>query len=171
MKAINVEIKARSTKEKNDKIRSFIRSKNGQSDGVKHQIDTYFHVPEGRLKLREFDDQMQLVFYKRDDKAGPKQSDVLLYSAKKDTALKEILSRSMGVWRLVDKQREIFFIDNVKFHLDEVEGLGTFMEIEAIDQDGSIGVEKLTEQCSFYLQQFGITNSDLLERSYSDMTG
>ncbi len=65
--------------------------------------------------------------------------------------------------------REIYFIENVKFHLDEVKGLGTFVEIEAIDSDGSIGKEKLLEQCNFYLQAFEIKDEDLLEKSYSDM--
>ncbi len=169
MKTVNVEIKAKSTSEKNDKIRSIIKSADFVSHGVKHQIDTYFNVPDGRMKLRESDEEMQLIYYKRDDKAGPKQSDVLMYSADKDQSLKDVLSGSIGVWKVVDKMREIYFIDNVKFHLDVVKGLGTFMEIEAIDTDGSIGVEKLEEQCSYYLKEFDIADSDLLEVSYSDM--
>ena len=70
---------------------------------------------------------------------------------------------------MVDKKREIYFIDNVKFHIDNVENLGTFMEIEAIDSDGSIGKDKLQEQCQFYIDLFGIAPTDLLSNSYSDM--
>ena len=70
---------------------------------------------------------------------------------------------------VVDKIREIYFIDNVKFHLDSVKDLGEFVEIEAIDETGEIGKEKLHEQCSFYLNLFGIKQEELLSCSYSDL--
>lgn len=70
---------------------------------------------------------------------------------------------------VVDKQREIYFIENVKFHLDKVESLGTFVAIEAIDEDGTIGISKLTEQCNYYLGMFNISNDDLISVSYSDL--
>ncbi len=69
----------------------------------------------------------------------------------------------------VDKKRNIAFIDNVKFHIDEVKGLGSFMEIEAIDIDGSIGLNKLQDQCAFYLEKLAIKEEDLIEISYSDL--
>ena len=70
---------------------------------------------------------------------------------------------------VVDKKREIYFIDNVKFHVDQVEDLGTFVEIEAIDMTGEIGKEKLLEQCEYYLNLFDISKNDLVEYSYSDL--
>jgi predicted adenylyl cyclase CyaB len=69
----------------------------------------------------------------------------------------------------VDKHREIFFISNVKFHIDTVKNLGTFMEIEAIDTHGSIGKEKLNEQCAYYSNLFEIKTEDLITVSYSDL--
>ena len=69
----------------------------------------------------------------------------------------------------MDKKREIYFIDNVKFHIDGVEDLGTFIEIEAIDKDGSIGKEKLLEQCQSFLDLFKIPQEDLISVSYSDL--
>jgi len=81
--------------------------------------------------------------------------------------LKDILSKSQGVLVVVDKQREILFIENVKFHLDIVQGLGSFVEIEAIDEDGTIGEAKLLEQCKAYLDLFGI--QELIAYSYSDL--
>jgi adenylate cyclase, class 2 len=69
----------------------------------------------------------------------------------------------------VDKTREIYFIENVKFHLDDVVNLGTFIEIEAIDLDGTIGNATLHEQCERYISLFGIRDSDLVSHSYSDM--
>lgn len=83
--------------------------------------------------------------------------------------MKEILTRSLGILAEVDKIRDIFFIENVKFHLDTVKDLGTFVEIEAIDDHGIIGKYKLLEQCGYYLKLFDINEEDLLEDSYSDM--
>ncbi len=70
---------------------------------------------------------------------------------------------------VVEKQREIYFIKNVKFHLDAVKDLGNFVEIEAIDRGGSIGKKQLYEQCVYYLQLFGISDNDLVSVSYSDL--
>ena len=70
---------------------------------------------------------------------------------------------------MVDKKRKIYFINNVKFHFDTVEGLGTFVEVEAIDKDGSIGKEKLQAQCDEYAALFGIDAEDYCSVSYSDM--
>lgn len=132
-------------------------------------MDTYFNVPQGRLKLREGNIENALIHYLREDVAGAKQSTVLLYQHQPDGNLKQILSAALGVKTVVDKKRKIYFIDEVKFHFDEVEGLGSFVEIEAIDRDGSIGLEKLKEQCAFYINVLGIRPSDHLPGSYSDM--
>jgi len=75
----------------------------------------------------------------------------------------------LGTLAVVDKQREIYFIDNVKFHIDNVRNLGSFVEIEAIDRNGTIGIEKLTEQCNYYMNLFKIEKNDLIDISYSDM--
>ena len=80
-----------------------------------------------------------------------------------------MLTRSLGIRVIVDKKREIYFIDNVKFHIDEVEQLGTFVEIEAINNTGKISKEKLTEQCDHFIQLLGIRFTDLIECSYGDM--
>ena len=121
------------------------------------------------LKLREGNIENQLIYYEREDSSGPKKSLVVLYKHNTDQSLKEMLTRSLGVLAIVNKHREIYFIDNVKFHLDKVRGLGNFVEIEAIDEDGSIGREKLHEQCKHYLKLLNISKEDLLENSYCDL--
>ena len=83
--------------------------------------------------------------------------------------MKEILTTALGVLVVIDKSREIYFINNVKFHVDIVKDLGTFVEIEAIDPDGTIGKEKLFEQCNYYLDLFKIRREDLISNSYSDL--
>lgn len=164
---LNIEIKARSYRI--DEIRAYLLGAGADYKGTDHQVDTYFQVNEGRMKLREGNIENSLIFYRRQDQAGPKASEVFLYHPPRDPKLKELLQHALGAKKVVDKHREIYFIENVKFHLDEVKGLGTFVEIEAIDLNGSIGKEKLLEQCHFYLKAFEIADEDLLEKSYSDM--
>lgn len=166
MKHLNVEIKAKCSDQA--KVKSILESHKADFKGVDHQIDTYFKVPQGRLKLREGNIENYLIFYEREDTEGPKQSKVTLYETESNSSLKEILTKSLGVLAVVDKQREIYFIDNVKFHVDTVQGLGNFMEIEAIDATGELGREKLLEQCNYYLKLFETSESDLLKDSYSD---
>ena len=167
MPHLNIEIKARTTEQ--DRIRKFLKSKNAEFVGIDHQVDTYFKVTSGRLKLREGNIENHLIYYERENLSGPKKSTVTLYKNNPDSNLKEILIKSLGVLAVVDKRREIFFIDNVKFHLDSVLGLGTFIEIEAIDKDESFGYDKLLEQCNYYLNLLPITKDDLIEISYSDL--
>ncbi|MDD3284531.1 MAG: class IV adenylate cyclase [Patescibacteria group bacterium] len=166
MKHTNIEIKAKCINQ--DKIRDILKSYDAKFIGTDHQIDTYFKVSKGRLKLREGNIENHLIFYEREDKSGPKQSNVTFCEFQKDSGLKKVLEKSLGVLVVVDKQREIYFIDNVKFHLDTVSGLGTFVEIEAIDGDDGIVGENLLEQCNKYLEILGIKESDLLDSSYSD---
>ncbi len=67
------------------------------------------------------------------------------------------------------KEREIYFIGHVKFHIDRVEGLGTFVEIEAIDSEGMYSQEELRAHCTHYTELLGINREDMLSHSYSDM--
>ena len=137
--------------------------------GEDHQKDTYYNVDFGRLKLREGNIENALIWYNRENVGGAKQSDILLYKHLPDEALKNILLKLHGIKIVVDKIRKIYFVDNVKFHFDRVEGLGTFIEVEAIDDSGNIGIEKLKEQCNFYISFFGIKENEFMKKSYSDM--
>lgn len=167
MKRLNVEIKARCKNP--ERIRRILESQEAYFRGVDRQIDTYFKANHGRLKLREGKIENHLIHYFRQDQAGPKKSEILLYNTKPKSDLKEVLATAMGIRAVVDKYRSIYYIDNVKFHVDEIKELGNFVEIEAIDVDGTIGEEKLREQCDFYLRLLQIDKADLLELSYSDM--
>jgi adenylate cyclase class 2 len=137
--------------------------------GTDHQVDTYFNVPNGRLKLREGNIENSLIHYNRTNTTSAKQSDVSLYQHQPEKNLKSVLTKALGVKVIVDKKRRIYFINNVKFHFDEVNELGSFVEVEAIDIDGSIGIEKLKEQCNYYIQLFGITDDQFIAESYSDL--
>jgi adenylate cyclase class 2 len=167
MPHINIEIKARCNN--HEKIRTLLQSRNVDFKGIDHQIDTYFKVNHGRLKLREGNIENHLIYYNRENTTGPKQSDIILFTSTPGSSLKPILVKANGILIVVDKKREIYFIENVKFHIDTVQDLGTFMEIEVIDKDGSIGRGKLLEQCNEYMKLFEIAESDLISVSYSDL--
>ena len=164
---LNVEIKA-STK-RATAIKTILAKQNARFQGIDHQIDTYYKVPKGRLKLRQGTIEKTLIHYQRSNQAGPKQSTVALHHPEDDASLKEVLESALEVLVVVDKQRAIYFIDNVKFHVDEVKGLGEFVEIEAIDSEGTIGLPQLQAQCNYYIQLLGIEPDDLIEVSYSDL--
>lgn len=167
MSILNVEIKAHC--DAPEAIRVILKENNANFKGTDHQIDTYFEVPDGRLKLRRGTIEQNLIFYRRPNSKTPKASDINLVPAKHPERLHALLDNALGTKVVVDKQREIYFIDNVKFHIDQVEELGSFVEIEAIDEDGSISRETLREQCQQYLELFGIQEADLVAESYSDM--
>ena len=164
---LNFEFKARTAVL--PELENRLRTLNPQYIGEDHQRDTYFHVAYGRMKLREGNIENTLIHYHRTNTAAAKQSDVLLYHHQPDAALKAVLTTALGVKVVVAKRRRIYFIDNVKFHFDAVEGLGTFVEVEAIDRDGSIGLATLQEQCRKYAALFGITQEDYVAESYSDL--
>lgn len=167
MSILNIEIKAHCKQP--DRIRKILNEHNADFKGTDHQIDTYFEVPEGRLKLRQGTIENNLIFYKRDNQSGPKASNINLVPVEHPKKLHNLLDNALSTKVVVDKKREIYFIENVKFHIDQVKELGSFIEIEAIDIDGTFGKEKLREQCQKYLELFEITDEQLIAHSYSDM--
>ena len=164
---LNVEIKARCADP--TPIRQYLLSRNADFKGLDEQTDTYFNVPNGRLKLRQGKIENNLIYYERENKAGPKNSNFNLVRIEDATGLKEVLVKSIGIKIVVQKRREIYYIHNVKFHIDEVPGLGSFVEIEAGNILRDLSQQELQEQCEFYLKEFGIKEADLLHVSYSDL--
>jgi adenylate cyclase, class 2 len=167
MSFLNVEIKARC----DDPvfIRNYLLSNAAEFKGLDEQIDTYFNVDKGRLKLREGKIENNLIYYERADQAGPKNSKFNLIKVEDAAGLKDVLEKSIGIKVVVQKKREIYYIRNVKFHIDEVPGLGSFVEIEAGNILADLSQQQLKDQCDFYLKEFKISEKDLMEVSYSDM--
>ena len=167
MTQLNIEIKAKSNNQ--DFVREVLKSLNAKFIGVDNQLDTYFKASSGRLKLRkEISRTLWSIMIAKISRVL-KRSNVTFYKSVDKSSLKEILTKALGILIAVDKTREIYFIENVKFHLDDVKNLGSFVEIEAIDSDGKIGKDKLLEQCNFYLNLFKIKQEDLISNSYSDL--
>lgn len=167
MSFLNVEIKARCNHPAF--VREYLLSKKAESKGLDEQTDTYFNVPNGRLKLREGNIENNLIFYERTNQAGPKNSHFKLVKIDDPQGLKETLSKSIGIKVVVKKKREIYYISNVKFHIDEVPNLGSFVEIEAGNILADLSQQQLKEQCDFYMTAFRVKEQDLIAVSYSDM--
>ena len=167
MAHINIEIKARC--DNPQRIRTILEDCSAEFRGIDHQVDTYFNVDRGRLKLRQGNIENSLIHYDRPNQVGPKPSVITLYKLDPGSTLKTLLTRALGVLVVVDKHREIYFIDNVKFHIDAVRQLGSFVEIEAIDTTGLLDHSTLLGQCRRYMDLLAIQEHDLLDCSYSDM--
>lgn len=166
MQIINIEIKARTAGIA--PLRKILSQEGALFRGTDHQTDTYFNVPKGRLKLREGNIENNLIHYSRTDQSGPKLSRVALFPVTKEaSSLRAILDKSCGVLIEVRKSREIYYIGNIKFHLDQVDGLGEFVEIEVSGMPGE--EETLMNSCKQYMSLLGITHENLVKESYSDM--
>jgi predicted adenylyl cyclase CyaB len=167
MDLMNVEIKAHCSNPQ--KVHHKLKSLEAEFKGTDHQIDTYFNVKQGRLKLREGTIEKSLIYYRRSDAKKPQKSDINLVPFHETDEIKNLLLNALEVEIIVDKQRSIYFIDNVKFHIDEVKNLGSFIEIEAIDKNGTFTEEKLNAQCMHFMRQLDVKSSDLVEQSYADL--
>ena len=167
MSHLNIEIKARH--DNPDFVREYFKRNNAEFKGVDHQIDTYFNVTQGRLKLREGNIENNLIYYKRSNDSRAKESHFQLVAVPEAKLLKEVLIQSLGIKIVIEKRREIYFIRNVKFRIDDVAHLGSFVEIEASDLHHEVSKERLHEQCSFYVGELGIKDEDMIAFSYSDM--
>ena len=169
MPHLNIEIKAKT--DRPDFLKKILLENGATTQGIDNQTDNYFFVKNGRLKLRQGNIENSLIFYERKEVAGLKKSEIelLKIDPNQSAVFEKMLEKSLGLKVRVIKKREIFWVENIKFHLDEVAGLGQFVEIEAIDSTGEIGEEKLREQCQFWVEKFGIKNEDFVAASYSDL--
>lgn len=163
----NVEIKAKTNRP--EEIKKLLLEKNADYAGCDRQVDTYFNVNEGRLKLRSGNIENSLIFYKRSNQKDAKLSDITLTRLAPDNNIRQVLSDSLGIKVEVIKDRHIYFIEQTKFHVDYLEGLGTFVEIEVRDTKNEYSIEEMTKLCNQYEEYLGIKKEDLLNTSYSDM--
>ncbi|HUT80496.1 MAG TPA: class IV adenylate cyclase [Candidatus Bathyarchaeia archaeon] len=163
---IDVEIKAKCSN--HDTIREILKSKNARFGGLDKQIDVYFQTNIGRLKLRKGQIENSLVFYERENIQGIKPSEFQLYKSADPVSLEKILRASLGVLVEVEKTREMYYINNIKFNLDKVKGLGQFIEIEAMTEDRN-EIDVLNKIVESYIEIFGIQSQDIQSHSYSDL--
>jgi homotetrameric cytidine deaminase len=132
----NVELKARDP----DPARSLARARavGAEDHGELRQRDTYFAAPRGRLKLREQEPGgAELIAYERSDAAEARESRYRIAPVSDGPALRDALAAALGVTVVVDKRRRLLIWEGVRIHLDDVEGLGAFVELEGVAPAGS----------------------------------
>jgi adenylate cyclase class IV len=110
--------------------RSICIALGGEAMGVLEQTDSYFHIAQGRLKKREtLGEETQYLFYERPNRAAPRACNYTIYTEQE--ALTRFGALPLPVWVVVRKRRELFLLDHTRVHLDDVPGLGTFLEFES----------------------------------------
>ena len=165
--ASNIEIKARV-----DDFDALKARAESLSDGpvkVIPQEDTFFNTEKGRLKLRVLaPDLGYLIYYERPDQDGPKRSDYHLAETRDPENLKTALSLALGVRGVVRKTRYLYMAGQTRIHLDEVEGLGHFMELEVVMREGQSDAEgqAIAEDL---MRRLGVREEALIEGAYMDL--
>jgi len=163
----NVEIQARVRD--GDAVR---RRAEALADGpavVLEQVDTFFGTSDGRLKLRVFPDEKgELIAYRRADVEGPKTSEYVIFRTPHPQDLHAVLERALGVRGVVRKRRLLFLVGPTRIHLDEVEGLGAFLELEVVlaaeqaEAEGEAIARNL-------LKELGVRDEDRVAAAYIDL--
>ena len=165
----NVEIKAKLSDFRRQHGRAAALADAGPE--VVCQEDTFFHCSTGRLKLRELGDGTgELIFYERPDAARPKPSDYVVSPTSDPGSLKAALSRALGVRGVVRKTRTVFIVGQARIHLDEVDGLGRFIELEVVLRPNQTP-EQGTAVAEDLMAKLEIADGDLIEDAYIDLLG
>jgi predicted adenylyl cyclase CyaB len=133
------------------------------------QDDTFFRCSDGRLKLREFaDGSAELIYYKRDDDKGPKSSFYVRTPVPDPAGMRQALALAWGEQGRVRKKRRLYLVGRTRIHLDVVEGLGDYLELEVVLADGDV-YESGVEEAQRIMKQLGIEGDWLVEGAYLDL--
>jgi predicted adenylyl cyclase CyaB len=136
---------------------------------VIRQEDVFFHASQGRLKLRILSPVSgQLVWYSRPDAMGPKRSDYLICTTGEPDAMKNLLAQALQVRGVVRKIRCLYLVGQTRLHMDEVEGLGAFAELEVVLRPGQKDIDGLAMADSL-MRKLEIGAEDLIEGAYIDL--
>ncbi len=131
------------------------------------QVDTYFDIPDARLKMREFgDDRAELIFYQRIETSERRWSDYEVVQVCEPEKLKNLLAKIFGIKVVVEKRRKVYLYENARIHFDKVNGLGDFIEFEVIFNGDEKQAEELME---FLIGKFGLKQENFIKVSYSDL--
>ena len=163
----NVEIKARITSI--EALLPRVKAVADQGPFEIHQDDTYFTCSTGRLKLRMFSKgEGELIYYRRADQQGPKESFYLRSPTTAPEVLRESLTLAYGRTGHVEKHRTLFLAGRTRIHLDRVSGLGHFLELEVVLEE-SEPFDAGVHEADQLLARLGIERSQLIEGGYVDL--
>lgn len=133
------------------------------------QDDTFFHCDNGRLKLRVFSElEGELIFYRRTDRQGPKESFYVRSPTASPASLREALTLAHGEIGRVIKDRTLYLVGRTRIHLDKVQGLGDFLELEVVLEDGE-PLEAGVREAHQLMANLGIAPSQLVGGAYVDL--
>ena len=165
----NVEIKARIDSVDELLPRAVALADENDSPQLIHQDDIFFRVPHGRLKLRVFADGAgELIHYHRPDAQGPKLSDYLITAVADPESLRDVLERACGIAGRVIKRRVLVLAGQTRIHLDRVQGLGDFLELEVVLREGQTEAEG-TAIAQHVLAALGVPAESLISGAYLDL--
>ncbi len=134
-----------------------------------YQHDTFFAVPQGRLKLRVFSPEHgELIYYERPDGRDPKPSHYLISRSSEPDTLLNLLAASLGTIGTVSKKRRLYLVGKTRIHLDEVKNLGTYMELEVV-LDAGESVSQGEEVARELMNRLGIDPANLVRGAYVDL--
>jgi predicted adenylyl cyclase CyaB len=134
------------------------------------QEDTFFVCPRGRLKVRRLLDcaQGELIYYERAGNAGPKECRYIVQPTADGEGLKEVLSAALGIRGVVRKRRLVYLVGQTRVHLDQVEGLGEFVELEVVLEPQQNSADGVTIAHDL-MRRLGISASQLIDKAYIDL--
>jgi len=165
--ARNVEIKARVSNVEAMRQKAAAVADKGPIEIT--QDDTFSRCESGRLKLRAFSsDEGELIFYRRADQQGPRESFYLLSRTSTPDTLRESLSLAYGQTGRVRKHRTLFLVGRTRIHLDQVEGLGSFLELEVVLEDGETAESGIRE-AHILMERLGVQSTQLVQGAYVDL--
>lgn len=163
----NVEIKARVADPDGLLVRA--RALAGSEPEIIRQTDTFFATARGRLKLRQFADGTgELIAYDRPDDQGPKTSRYAIAPCVDASAMKDLLEHLLGVTGTVEKTRRLLLTGRTRIHLDDVRGLGSFLELEVVLDPGESQQDGQQEARNI-MDALGIDPADLVQGAYLDL--
>jgi len=165
--AANIEIKARVDDFEAMKARAEALSDKHLE--IIQQEDTFFLTQKGRLKLRkQTSDLGYLIFYKRPDQKTPKRSNYQLAQTHDPESLKETLALALGIRGVVKKTRYLCMVGQTRIHIDDVEGLGCFMELEVVLREGQSDAEGQAI-AEGLMRRLGVREDALIDGAYIDL--
>jgi len=163
----NVEIKAKVMDP--ERLRSEATRISTVSGRILNQEDIFFRSGRGRLKLRIFsDDSGELIYYERPDTGKAKKSDYQIHRTARPRELRRVLADALGETVTVKKKRELFITGQTRIHLDEVEGLGAYMELEVVLEPGQT-FEEGSRIADDLMRELGVKESELVPCAYCDL--
>ena len=165
--ARNVEIKARL--HDMERSRGLVAAIADRGHETLAQTDTFFRVDAGRLKLREINDgHAELIYYARPDAPGPKESIYQRESVSDARTMRELLENTFGILGRVRKSRQVFWVGRTRVHLDEVDGLGNFLELEVVLKDHE-PVGAGVSEANRLMERLEIDAASLIPDAYIDL--